>query len=189
MIAAGHATTAVALFWALFLVASAHSVQTRIAAEVAPIDLGPECAALTRLVYTRATVQEALRLYPPAYGIFRVARKSEEAGGIAIPKGAIVMVAPWLLHRHRRFWPDPDRFDPTRFLPGAAQPDRFVYLPFGIGPRVCIGAQFALTEATLVLARLVQAFEIRRADSRSVTPVAAITVRPDHPPPFHLRRR
>jgi cytochrome P450 len=191
MIAAGHATTAVALFWALFLVASAHSVQTRIAAEVAPIDLGPERAAdaLTRLVYTRATVQEALRLYPPAYGIFRVARKSDVAGGIAIPKGAIVMVAPWLLHRHRRFWRDPDRFDPTRFLPGAAQPDRFAYLPFGIGPRVCIGAQFALTEATLVLARLVQAFEIRRADSRSVTPVAAITVRPDHPPPFHLRRR
>jgi cytochrome P450 len=144
---------------------------------------------LTRLVYTRATVQEALRLYPPAYGIFRVARKSDVAGGITIPKGAIVMVAPWLLHRHRRFWRDPDRFDPTRFLPGAAQPDRFVYLPFGIGPRVCIGAQFALTEATLVLARLVQAFEIRRADSRSVTPVAAITVRPDHPPPFHLRRR
>ena len=105
MIAAGHATTAVALFWALFLVASAHSVQTRIAAEVAPIDLGPERAAdaLTRLVYTRATVQEALRLYPPAYAIFRVARKSDEAGGIAIPKGAIVMVAPWLLHRHRRF--------------------------------------------------------------------------------------
>jgi cytochrome P450 len=76
-----------------------------------------------------------------------------------------------------------------RFLPGAAPPDRFAYLPFGIGPRVCIGAQFALTEATLVLARLVQAFEIRRANSRSVTPVAAITVRPDHPPPFHLRRR
>ena len=96
MIAAGHATTAVALFWALFLVASAHSVQTRIAAEVASIDLGPESAAdaLIRLVYTRATVQEALRLYPPAYSIFRVARKSDEAGGIAIPKGAIVMVAP-----------------------------------------------------------------------------------------------
>jgi cytochrome P450 len=191
MIAAGHATTAVALFWALYLVASTPAVQEQIAAEAAPLDLGPQGAAeaLARLVYTRATVHESLRLYPPAYGIFRVARQADEAGGVAVPKGAVVMIAPWLLHRHRRFWSDPDRFDPTRFLPGAPPPERFVYLPFGVGPRVCIGAQFALTEATLVLARLVQAFEIGRADSRPVTPVAAITTRPDRPPPFRLRRR
>ncbi len=99
------------------------------------------------------------------------------------------MIAPWLLHRHRKFWNEPDRFDPSRFLPGAPVPDRFAYLPFGVGPRVCIGAQFALTEATLVLARLVQAFEIRRVDNRPVIPVAAITVRPDYPPPFQLRSR
>ncbi len=164
MIAAGHATTAVALFWALYLVASARAVQQRIAEEVAPLDLGPENAAdaLARLVYTRAVVQESLRLYPPAYGIFRVARHADEAAGVEVPKGAVVMMAPWLLHRHHRF---------------------------GVGPRVCIGAQFALTEATLVLARLVQAFDIRRADSTPVIPVAAITVRPDHPPPFRLAPR
>jgi cytochrome P450 len=191
MIAAGHATTAVALFWALYLVASARAVQQRIAEEVAPLDLGPENAAdaLARLVYTRAVVQESLRLYPPAYGIFRVARHADEAAGVEVPRGAVVMMAPWLLHRHRRLWTEPDLFDPTRFLPGAPPPDRFAYLPFGVGPRVCIGAQFALTEATLVLARLVQAFDIRRGDSTPVIPVAAITVRPDHPPPFRLAPR
>jgi unspecific monooxygenase len=191
MIAAGHATTAVALFWSFYLLAAAPAVQQRIAAEAAPLDLGPEGApdTLPQLTYTRAVVQEALRLYPPAYGIFRVARAADMADGVPIPKGAIVMIAPWLLHRHRRLWADPDVFDPSRFLPGAPPPDRFAYLPFGTGPRVCIGAQFALTEATLVLARLVRQFEIARADERPVVPVAAITVRPDRPPPFRLRPR
>jgi cytochrome P450 len=191
MIAAGHATTAVALFWAFYLVASTPAVQQRIAAEAAPLDLGPESAAeaLGQLPYTRATVQEALRLYPPAFGVFRLARHADQAGGVAVPKGAIVMIAPWLLHRHRRLWAAPDVFDPARFLPGAPTPDRFAYLPFGAGPRVCIGAQFALTEATLVLARLVREFTISRADNEPVIPVAAITVRPDRPPPFRLRPR
>ena len=191
MISAGHATTALALFWALYLVASAPSVQQRITEEAAPLELGPEGAAdaLGRLVYTRAVVQESLRLYPPAYGIFRVARRADKAAGIEVPKGAVVMIAPWLLHRHRKLWAEPDRFNPERFLPGAPAPDRFAYLPFGAGPRVCVGAQFALTEATLVLGRLVQAFEIRRADDAPVIPVAAITVRPDHPPSFRLRAR
>jgi unspecific monooxygenase len=191
MIAAGHATTAVALFWALYLVASTPAVQDRIAAEAAPLDLGFEGAAdaLGHLAYTRAVVQESLRLFPPAYGIFRVARRADEAAGVAVPKGAVVMIAPWLLHRHRKLWAEPDLFDPGRFLPGAPPPERFAYLPFGVGPRICIGAQFALTEATLVLARLAQAFAIRRADNRPVIPVAAITVRPDHPPPFRLAPR
>ncbi|HYU11904.1 MAG TPA: cytochrome P450, partial [Stellaceae bacterium] len=124
-----------------------------------------------------------------AFGGFRLARHADQAGGVIVPKGAIIMIAPWLLHRHRRLWAAPDVFDPTRFLPGAPPPDRFAYLPFGVGPRVCIGAQFALTEATLVLARLVREFAISRADSRPVIPVAAITVRPDQPPPFRLRPR
>jgi unspecific monooxygenase len=191
MIAAGHATTAVALFWAFYLLSAAPVVQQRIAAEAASLNLSPEGAAeaLAQLAYTRAVVQESLRLYPPAYGIFRVAHRADEADGVPVPKGALVMIAPWLLHRHRQLWTEPDVFDPSRFLPGMPPPDRFAYLPFGIGPRVCIGAQFALTEATLVLARLVREFEIGRADDEPVIPVAAITVRPDHPPPFRLLRR
>jgi cytochrome P450 len=179
------------LFWAFHLLAETPSVQERVAEEAASLDLGPDGAAdaLPHLVYTRAVVQEALRLYPPASGIFRLARRADEAGGVAVPKGAIIMIAPWLLHRHKKLWTEPDVFDPRRFLPGAPPPDRFAYLPFGMGPRVCIGAQFALTEASLVLARLVRQFRVSRADNRPVVPVAAITVRPDHPPPFRLRPR
>src|SRR5262249_34782846 len=133
--------------------------------------------------------QEALRLYPPAYGIFRVARRADEAGGVPVPKGALVMVAPWLLHRHRKLWTEPDVFDPARFLPGMPPPDRFAYLPFGLGPRVCLRPQCGLPEATRVLARIVGQSGAARADARPVPPVAAIPVRPDHPPLFRLRPR
>jgi len=100
-----------------------------------------------------------------------------------------VFISPWVLHRHRRLWERPEVFDPQRFLPGAPAPDRFAYLPFGVGPRVCIGAQFALTEATLVLAAMLKAFEIERADDKPVIPVGIVTTQPDHPPPFRLRPR
>jgi cytochrome P450 len=191
MIAAGHETTGVALFWSLCLIAAAPGVQEQMAAEAARLDLGPEDAAKTlpQLVYTRAVVQEALRLYPPAYTIVRQARNADNAGGIAVPAGAIVFISPWVLHRHRRLWERPEVFDPQRFLPGAPAPDRFAYLPFGVGPRVCIGAQFALTEATLVLAAMLKAFEIERADDKPVIPVGIVTTQPDHPPPFRLRPR
>jgi cytochrome P450 len=191
MIAAGHATTAVALFWSLFLAASLPAVQERIVAETASLDLGPAgaAAALAQLVYTRAVVNEALRLYPPAHSIVRIARRDDAADGVPVPAGTLVQIVPWLLHRHRLLWKDSDAFDPTRFLPGSTAPDRFAYLPFGAGPRVCIGAQFALTEAVLVLARLVQAFDIARTSDEPVLPVAAITIRPDHAPGFRLRRR
>ena len=191
MIAAGHETTGVALFWSLCLIAAAPGVQEQMAAEAARLDLGPEDAAKTlpQLVYTRAVVQEALRLYPPAYTIVRQARNADNAGGIAVPAGAIVFISPWVLHRHRRLWERPEVFDPQRFLPGAPAPDRFAYLPFGVGPRVCIGAQFALTEATLVLAAILKAFEIERADDKPVIPVGIVTTQPDHPPPFRLQPR
>jgi cytochrome P450 len=191
LIAAGHETTGVALFWSLYLIASTPAVQERLAVEVASLDLGPATAdeVLPRLVYTRAVVQEALRLYPPAYAIVRQARAADSFDGIEVPAGAIVFIAPWVLHRHRRLWVEPDVFDPARFMPGTPAPDRFAYLPFGIGPRVCVGAQFALTEATLVLAKMLQAFAIERADDKPVTPVGIVTTQPDHPPLFRLRPR
>ena len=172
MIVAGHETTAVALFWSLYLLAAAPAIQDRLAAEVGPLDLGPDAAAesLPRLVYTRAVVQEALRLYPPAFTLARQAIRADTAGGIPIPARTVVLIAPWVLHRHRLLWPEPETFDPSRFLPPAPPPDRFAYLPFGIGPRVCIGAQFALTEATLVLATLIQAFRYRARRRHSGRP-------------------
>ena len=163
MMLAGHATTAVTLFWALLMLCGAPGEQQLVANEVHGVDLGPDgaAAALPCLVRTRAVVQETLRLYPPAFTMARAAIGPDRAGDIDIPAGAIVMIAPWVLHRHRRLWRDPELFDPTRFLPDAPPPPRFAYLPFGAGPRVCVGAQFALAEATLVLAALIQSLRDR----------------------------
>jgi cytochrome P450 len=191
MLVAGHETTAIALLWSLYLVASVPAVAERLAAEAASLDLGPAGAAasLPRLQYTRAVIDEALRLYPPAFSIVRQAKSADQAGGVAIPPRAVVLIVPWVLHRHRLLWRDPDRFDPRRFLPGADPPARFSYLPFGAGPRACVGAQFALTESVLVLARLVQAFRIELADDRPLLPLATITLQPDHSPSFRLLPR
>ena len=191
MLAAGHETTAVALFWSLYILAHVPAAQLRIAAEAGGLDLSPAGAAdaVAKLPYARAVVDEALRLYPPAFSIIRQARARDDAAGIAIPARAVVLIVPWVLHRHKKLWRDPDLFVPERFLPGAEPPRRFSYLPFGVGPRACIGAQFALTEAVLVLALLVREFEIELADRRPVIPVALITLQPDRRPPFRLRRR
>jgi cytochrome P450 len=99
------------------------------------------------------------------------------------------MIAPWVLHRHRRFWENPAAFDPGRFLRGTPPAHRFAYLPFGAGPRVCVGAQFAMTEATIVLAMLCRSFRVALADQDSVLPVAIVTTQPDHPARFRLRPR
>jgi cytochrome P450 len=191
MILAGHETTAVALFWALTLLAAAPEAQDRIAAESENLDLSAEHAteALNCMPFTRAVISETLRLYPPAFVIVRQAIGADACDGIDIPRGAVVMIAPWVLHRHHRLWRDPDAFDPTRFLPDAPPPPRFTYLPFGAGPRVCVGAQFALAEATLVLAALTREFHITREDTTPVLPVAIVTTQPNHAPLFRLRPR
>lgn len=185
---AGHETTALSLFWCCYLLCLAPMVQEQVAAEAAAVDLSPEAAAMAvdRLPLTRAVVQEALRLYPPAFTIVRMAKGPDEIAGEAVPAGSLIVMAPWILHRHRRRWDHPERFDPTRFVPGAPPVDRFAYLPFGIGPRVCIGAQFALMEATLVLARLVAAFRLELVGPGRVTPVAVVTTVPDRAPVFRL---
>ncbi len=190
MIVAGHETTALTLFWSLYLLASAPAEQDRVAEEVRGLDFTPAMAmnAVPKLNYTRAVVNEALRLYPPAHAIVRRARERDETEGIVIPQGAIVMISPWILHRHVKLWEEADAFNPSRFVIG--QPaHRYAYLPFGTGPRVCVGAQFALTEAALVLAMLLQAFEISLADDQPVLPVGVVTTQPDHPAPFRLKPR
>jgi unspecific monooxygenase len=191
MIVAGHETTALTLFWSLYLLASAPAEQERIAQEVCSLDLGPDGAseALPKLTYTRAVVDEALRLYPPAFIIVRKSVAPDHIGGVPVPTGSMVSVAPWVLHRHVRLWKDPDVFNPSRFLDPQPKPSRFAYLPFGAGPRVCVGAQFALTEASLVLAALIQRFEVALTDDDPVLPVAIVTTQPNRAAPFRLQPR
>ncbi len=191
IVVAGHETTAAALFWTLYLLARHPGEQERLAAEIAPLGLTPDNAAdlLPELVRTRAVVDESLRLYPPAFVIVRQALHDDEAGGVPVPKGSLVLIAPWIMHRHRRFWRAPDRFDPSRFMPDAPPPPRFAYIPFGAGPRICVGSPFALTELVLVVASLVRAFRIALPPHRPVTPVGLITLQPDVPPSFRLRPR
>jgi cytochrome P450 len=190
MIVAGHETTALALFWTCALLARAPDWQAALAAEAAGLDLSEEAAAATlpKLVVARAAVQEAMRIYPPAFMTARLADRSDEVCGVHVPKGAIVLMPLWLLHRHPAYWPEPNLFNPGRFL-GKAEPDRFTYMPFGAGPHVCIGALLAMMEATLVIARLVRNSVIIRVDDRPVLPVGRLTTRPDHAPTFVLQPR
>ncbi len=190
MILAGHETTAVTLFWSLVLLSGAPNEQQIVADEVRDVDITPDTAmdVLPSLVHTRAVISEALRLYPPAFTIVRQAIAADRAGTIDIPRGTVLMIAPWVLGRHRRLWREPDAFDPSRFLPGAPPIPRFAYLPFGAGPRICVGAQFALTEATLMLAAMIRAFDVSLAEAPPM-PVAIVTTQPDHAPRFRLQTR
>jgi unspecific monooxygenase len=188
LILAGHETTAVTLFWALTLLAQDPAEQERVAEEAKALSFAESGAAATlaALQRTRAVVSETLRLYPAAFTLAREAIGPDRAASIEIPKGSLILIAPWVLHRHRRLWRDPDAFDPSRFLPGATPPPRLAYLPFGTGPRVCVGAQFALAEATLALGALLRSFRVELIGDRPILPVGIVTTQPDHAPLFRL---
>ncbi|MFO1070647.1 MAG: cytochrome P450 [Geminicoccaceae bacterium] len=191
LLIAGHETTALALFWSCHLLAQAPAVQELVAAEARTLDgQRPSAAAvLADRPLALAVVKEALRLYPPAFTVVRLAVREDEILGRKVPEGSLCVMAPWVLHRHRRLWTEPARFDPGRFLPDAPPPDRYAWLPFGIGPRVCVGAQFALVEACLVLSRLVGAYRLEPVDRRPLLPVGVVTVVPERSPPFRLVER
>ncbi|HEY0937838.1 MAG TPA: cytochrome P450, partial [Trebonia sp.] len=124
----------------------------------------PEFEDLTRLPYTTMVIQEAMRLYPPVWGLPRKALAADEIDGYRIPAGADVMVCPYTLHRNPQFWPDPDRFDPERFAPGGPPPGhRYAYIPFGAGPRVCVGSHLGMMEAVLVAAMVARRFRFELA--------------------------
>jgi cytochrome P450 len=186
MILAGHETTATAMFWALYLLALDTDTQDRVAAEVAEAG---EVGDVERLKFTRAVVDETMRLYPPAFLIARAAKAADSIAGLTVKPKDVILIAPWLLHRHEKLWRNPDAFIPQRFLAPAAPPDRFAYLPFGVGARVCIGAHFALVEATLALAKLIGAFHVELADKTPVMPVGVVTTQPDRSPMFVIRPR
>jgi cytochrome P450 len=190
MILAGHETTATALFWSLYLLSLDQAAQDQLAAEAQAQGAGrPGKIDTTRLKFTRAVLDESMRLYPPAFLIARAAIGADTIAGEHIRKRDVILIAPWLLHRHERLWENPNAFMPQRFLAPAPPPDRFAYLPFGVGPRVCIGAQFALTEATLALAKILANYRVELTSTRPVMPLGVVVTAPDHSPEFRLTRR
>jgi cytochrome P450 len=188
MILAGHETTGVALFWSLYLLALDPVTQDEVADEVRSATIAGALEP-DRLKFTRAVIDETLRLYPSAFLIARAAAGADEIAGIPVRPNDLVMIAPWLLHRHEKLWNEPNAFMPQRFMAPSPPPDRFAYLPFGVGARVCIGAHFALVEATLALAKLVGAFRITLVDREPVMPIGVVTTQPDRSPMFRLARR
>jgi cytochrome P450 len=158
------------------------AVAEKLHAELAAVLGGrtPTPEDLPKLVYARMVIDEAMRIYPPAPGISsRIALKDDEICGMKIKAGTMVGVAPWVMHRHHKLWDHPERFDPERFAPeqSVSRP-RFAYMPFGAGPRICIGAALATTEATLILATLAQRFNPKLAPGQDIKLMARITLRP-----------
>jgi unspecific monooxygenase len=188
MILAGHETTGTALFWSLYLLALDPATQEEVASEVRGVSVNG-ALELDRLKFTRAVLDETMRLYPPAFLIARAAAGPDRIGDLTIAKNDVILMAPWLLHRHEKLWRDPNTFIPSRFMPPAPPPDRFAYLPFGVGARVCIGAHFALVEATLALARIIGAFRVTLLDREPVMPVGVVTTQPERSPMFGIERR
>jgi cytochrome P450 len=180
LITAGHETTANGLNWAWYMLALHPEVEGRFHAELAAVLDGrpPVPADAASLHYTEAVLLEAMRLYPPAWGIERRALCDQSIGGYVIPAGAAVLMPTFLINRDPRLYPDPLRFDPERFLPGAPGRPDWAYPLFGGGTRKCIGAAFAMLEAVLVLAELGRRWRLRLDPERPVVPQARVSLRP-----------
>jgi cytochrome P450 len=188
---AGHETTALALSWAWYLLSRHPEKRAALERELAEMlgDRPPSAADLPRLRYTEAVVQESLRLFPPAYALGREAIEPGELDGYAVPVGTTVFVLPWILHRDPRYFDAPGEFRPERWLDGLqARLPRGAYVPFGGGPRLCIGQSFALMEASLILASVARRFRVDLEPGRTVTPFPSITLRPAGGVPATVRR-
>ena len=190
---AGHETTAVTMTWVWYLLSQHPAEEARLHEELHAVLGGrnPTVEDLPNLPYTRMVIEEAMRVYPPAPGLSgRQAKEADELCGYKVTPGLQIIVSPWILHRHRRLWDDPERFDPTRFSKELSDKrPRFAYLPFGGGPRICIGATLAMTEATLILAVLAQRFRLRLKEPQEIKLQARITLRPKNGLKTILERR
>jgi cytochrome P450 len=192
LLLAGHETTAVTLTWTWYLLSTHPDAERQLHAELDSMLGGrvPVSDDLAALPYTRMVVEEALRLYPPAWAILRRATGEDQIGPYRVPAGTSIFISPYAMHRHPAFWEDPDAFEPERFTPerSAGRP-HFAYLPFGGGPRQCIGNTFALMEAQLVLATVAQRYQLRAVPGHVVEPNPLITLRPRGGLPVTLERR
>jgi cytochrome P450 len=178
---AGHETTAMALTWTWYLLSQHPEVEERLVGEVSRVLRGraPTVADLAQLPYTEMVVRESMRLYPPAAGFAREPIEDVRIGGYDVPRGSIVTVNTYALHRDPRFFDDPERFDPERFSPGWEERiPRYAFLPFGGGPRVCIGNGFAMMEARLIVATVVQRCHLSLEPGQEIVPMQLVTVRP-----------
>lgn len=189
---AGHETTANALTWALYLMGGDPEVQERAAAEatLAVEAGGTPMQVVAKLPYLRQVLDETMRLYPPATRMDRSPLTDDMLCGRPVLKGDMVSIWPWLLHRHEKLWDAPDLFDPENFSAQAkARQHRFQYIPFGAGPRTCIGAAFAINEALLILAEWLSRFRFRLDPAHVVQPTAAVTLRPKGGMPMFIEHR
>ena len=182
---AGHETTAIALSWACYLVAQNPHIEAKLAEELQAVLGGrvPAPEDLPRLRYTEMVIKEAMRLYPAVWGIGRRAIEECELGGYRVPAGSNVFILQWRTQRDPRFFPDPDRFDPERWREDPVRSGkipRFAYFPFGGGPRVCVGASFAMMEVTLLLAMMQQRFHLEIVPGHPIEIFASVTLRPKY---------
>lgn len=175
---AGHETTANALTWTFWLLSQHPEAEDQLRDELATVLGGrtPTLDDLPRLAFTKMVVKEAMRLYPPIWIIERRVIDDDETGGFHLPSGSAVVISPFALHRHPAFWKHPEKFDPLRFTDGAPE----AYIPFGTGPRFCIGNEFAMLEAHLITAMVMQSFRLRLAPGERVEPLPGITLRIRH---------
>ncbi|MBA2679286.1 MAG: cytochrome P450 [Ktedonobacteraceae bacterium] len=192
LLLAGHETTSAALTWIWYLLSEHPEVEQRLHEEVDRVLGGqpPTVDRLDDLPYTRRVIQETMRLYPPAFFIIRHTKADDEIGGYPVPANSIIFLMAHQMHRHPAIWEEPERFDPERFTPerSASRP-RFAYIPFGGGPRICIGNSLAMMEAQLVLATVVQQYSLRLVPGHPVEPQMVLTTRPRHGLPMTLHPR
>jgi cytochrome P450 len=182
---AGHETTAIALSWACYLIAQDPCVEAKLAEELQAVLGGcvPTPEDLPRLRYTEMVIKETMRLYPAVWGIGRRALQDCELGGYRVPAGSNIFLLQWRTQRDPRFFPDPERFDPERWREDPVRSGkipRFAYFPFGGGPRTCVGASFAMMEATLLLAMIQQRFHLDTVAGHPIEIFASVTLRPKH---------
>lgn len=188
---AGHETTANTLAWAWYLLSQDPETESRLHAEVDALGGAPATFAdMSRLPFTRAVIDETLRLFPPVPLQARETNQARTVFDRNVPAGSIMMLVPWLLHRHKLYWDEPDSFIPDRFMSGGTGVrSRYAYVPFSIGPRVCTGAAFGVTEAVLCLATLAQGFRLRLRPGHQVMPICRLSLRPGDKLPMRLEAR
>ncbi len=181
LLIAGHETVASALTWSWYLLANNPAARRRLQTEIKEVlgDRLPASADLPRLKYTYQVFAEALRLYPPAWLITRRAVQADQLGPYTLPAGTLVIISPYTIHRHPAFWENPESFNPDRFVDdNESKRPRFAYIPFGGGPRLCIGSNFALIEAQLILAAVVQRYQLDLLPGSAILADALVTIRP-----------